>query len=404
MPTHRISFPGTGGILDARLDVPSAEPVAYALFAHCFTCSKDTVAASRISRALAERNIAVLRFDFTGLGGSEGELANTNFSSNVQDLLKAVDYLRESGAAPTILIGHSLGGAAVLSAAGDVPEAVAVVTIGAPSDPAHVQHLFSKSIGDIVAGGEQEVVLAGRKFLIRKQFLEDIAEHKLSERIHRLNRALLILHSPQDDVVNIEHAGQIYEAALQPKSFVSLDGADHLLTHQQDAEYIASVVSAWVSRYLPSTQRYVAPDSEPRTVVVAEAPDGKYAQSVTVGPHRLRGDEPAAFGGNDTGPSPYDFLLAALGTCTSMTLRMYADRKQLPLDHVEVDLSHQKIHARDCEECESETGRIDRIDRVIRVRGRLDETQRKRLLEIADKCPVHRTLHSEVFVKTTSGE
>ncbi len=400
MPTERISFAGTDGILDARLDQPRGRPRAYALFAHCFTCSKETVAASRISRALAERGIAVLRFDFTGLGGSEGEFANTNFSSNVQDLLKAVEYLRQNAAAPGILIGHSLGGAAVLSAAAEAVEALAVVTIGAPSDPAHVRHLFSGQVEEIAALGAQTVSLGGREFLVRKQFLDDIAEQRLSEKIRIMRKALLILHSPQDEVVDIDHARTIYQAALHPKSFISLDGADHMLRRKQDAEYVASMVSAWVDRYLPTSDEKAVPDNRPRTVKVSEAVQGRYAQNVELGPHRLRADEPETYGGDDTGPSPYDLLLAALGACTSMTLRMYAEHKKLALDHVEVELSHQKIHASDCESCDTKTGKIDRIDRTIHLEGRFEPEQRARLLEIADKCPVHRTLHSEVLVKT----
>lgn len=401
MPSQRLKFPGTLGELDARLDLPTGEPKAFALFAHCFTCSKDTVAASRVSRALAARGIAVLRFDFTGLGGSDGDFANTNFSSNVQDLIKAAEYLRQDGNAPSILVGHSLGGAAVLSAASQIAECRAVVTIGAPSDPAHVQHLFADSVGQIGSAGEQEVVLAGRKFVIRKQFLEDIAEQQLSQKVHRLNRALLVMHSPQDDIVDIDHARRIYQAALHPKSFISLDNADHLLNDKKDAEYAAEVIGAWVSHYLPAGEEDKVTDAEPRAVVVAEAGIGKFAQHVTVGPHRLTADEPTSYGGNDLGPSPYDFLLAALGTCISMTVRMYADRKQLNLRQVEVQLVHDKIHATDCDNCETETGRIDRIQGQIRLTGDLDQQQRTRLLEIAGKCPVHRTLHSEVLVETS---
>ncbi len=400
MSSQRIKFPGTHGDLDARLDLPSGPPRDYALFAHCFTCSKDTVAASRVSRALAARGIAVLRFDFTGLGGSDGEFANTNFSSNTEDLIRAVEFLRQRARAPGILIGHSLGGAAVLSAAEQVSECKAVVTIGAPSDPDHVRHLFVDSIDEIESRGEKEVLLAGRKFVVRKQFLDDISEQNLSQKIHRLNRALLVMHSPRDDTVDIDHARAIYQAALHPKSFISLDGADHLLTNKDDAEYVAQVVSAWVSRYLPRGSEQTAPDTEPRTVLVSEDKTGKFSQNVRIGPHRLRADEPVTYGGDDSGPSPYDFLLAALGTCTAMTIRMYAQRKGLPLQQVEVELNHDKIHAAECESCESEFGKIDQIQRRIRMTGELDAEQRRRLLEIADKCPVHRTLHSEVLVET----
>lgn len=400
MPTHRLQFPGSEGQLEARLDLPSGQARSYALFAHCFTCSKDSVAASRVSRALAMLGIGVLRFDFTGLGGSDGDFGNTNFSSNVQDLVKAADYLRQRGAAPSILLGHSLGGAAVLSAASQIEECKAVVTIGAPSDPAHVSHLFADSLDRIGSEGQQQVVLAGRKFVIRKQFLEDIAGQALTRKIKRLQRALLVMHSPQDTTVCIDHARKIYEAALHPKSFISLDGADHLLSNKRDADFAAQVISAWVSRYIPVIDEDPAAGSKPRSVRVMEAGIGKFAQHVVIGPHRFAADEPESLGGNDSGPSPYDFLLAALGTCTSMTLRMYADRKQLPLQQVEVNLTHDKMHATDCENCETKTGRIDHVKREIRLVGELDTDQRRRLMEIADKCPVHRTLHSQVVVDT----
>jgi putative redox protein len=402
MPTQRIRFRGSTDELDARLDLPTGQPRAFALFAHCFTCSKDSVAASRVSRALAQQGIAVLRFDFTGLGGSDGDFANTTFSSNVEDLHRAVDHLRASYAAPRILIGHSLGGAAVLRAASGVPEAAAVVTIGAPSDPYHVTHLLGEDRERIQQRGEQRVLLAGREFTIRRQFLEDIAEHHLTATLGDLRKALLILHSPRDETVAIDHARRIYEAARHPKSFVSLDGADHLLTAAADARYVAGVISAWVSRYLPDDEAEAPDVRGPRTVHVAEAGQGRFTQHVTIGPHRMVGDEPPGVGGDDLGPSPYDFLLTALGTCTAMTLRMYADHKQLSLSGVEVELGHEKVHAEDCRDCESPSGRIDVIERVIRLRGELNEDQRVSLLRIADKCPVHRTLHAEVKVRTRS--
>ncbi|MDJ0956670.1 MAG: bifunctional alpha/beta hydrolase/OsmC family protein [Arenicellales bacterium] len=399
MSSQRLKFPGTHGELDARFDLPTGPPRAFALFAHCFTCSKDTVAASRVSRALAARGIAVLRFDFTGLGGSDGDFANTNFSSNIEDLIKAAEFLRQRGNGPSILVGHSLGGAAVLSAASRIPECKAVVTIGAPSDPGHVQHLFADSVDQIAAEGEQEVILAGRKFVIRKQFLEDIAAQKLSQKIHRLNRALLVMHSPQDDIVDIDHARRIYEAALHPKSFISLDKSDHLLNSKRDAEYAAEVIGAWVNRYLPIGEEDDAASADRRRVVVAEAGVGRFTQHVTIGPHHLIADEPKSHGGQDSGPTPYDLLLTALGACTNMTVRMYADRKQLPLKHVEVQLVHDKIHATDCEHCETKDGRIDRIQTRVSLTGELNREQRRRLLEIADKCPVHRTLRSEVLIE-----
>ena len=396
-------FPGAlGAELLARLELPAAPPVAYALFAHCFTCSKDTLAATRIAAALTARGVAVLRFDFTGLGGSGGDFANTNFSSNVADLAAAAAWLRAHHQAPKILVGHSLGGAAMLAAAREIPEAVAVVTIGAPYDPGHVKHLLASAIPEIEAAGEAEVDLAGRRFRIKKQFLEDISRRNNQEAIANLRKALLIFHSPRDTTVSIDNAAQIFMAAKHPKSFVSLDDADHMLTRREDAEYVAAVLTAWVSRFIgaPTLEARPVAAGEPGTVAVTETREGKFTQSITGGKHQLRADEPVAAGGTDTGPGPYDLLLAALGACTSMTIRMYADLKELPLDKVTVRLKHDKVHARDCAECETSEGKIDRIDREIELDGRLDEAQRLKLLEIANKCPVHRTLHSEIWIPT----
>jgi uncharacterized OsmC-like protein/pimeloyl-ACP methyl ester carboxylesterase len=401
MPAERFDFRNASGqTLAALLDRPSGEPRAYALFAHCFTCGKDVHAAKRIAEALTALDIAVLRFDFTGLGSSEGEFANTSFSSNVADLAAAAGALRASGRAPAILIGHSLGGAAVLAAAADVPEARAVVTIGAPSDPSHVTGLFKDHLAEIGAKGEVAVSLAGRQFRISRGFVEDLAQHKLLDQVAHLRKALLIFHSPTDEVVGIDNASQIFIAAKHPKSFVSLAGADHLLSRRSDAAYVADVIRAWAERYLdvPATAPAVAEES--KTVVVRETQHGRFQQEITVGRHRFLADEPIDVGGLDSGPGPYDLLLAALGACTAMTLRLYAERKALPLERVMVALSHDKIHAADCAECETKEGMIDRIERAITLRGALDAAQRQRLMEIADKCPVHRTLTSEVDIRT----
>jgi uncharacterized OsmC-like protein/alpha/beta superfamily hydrolase len=398
--TAMIRFPGAlGSPLAARLDLPARSPVAFALFAHCFTCSKDTLAASRISGALTSHRIGVLRFDFTGLGSSEGDFANTNFSSNIGDLVAAAEWLGQHHQAPQILIGHSLGGAAVLAAAHKVPAARAVATIGAPFDPGHVRRLLEPAITEIEAAGTAEVTLGGRKFHITKQFLDDIASQNTREHLAALRKALLIFHSPRDTTVAIENAAQIFMAARHPKSFVSLDDADHLLTRKEDAAYVAAVLAAWASRYIeqPEVQPAAIPGT-PEGVTVAETREGRFTQEISVGRHRLRADEPVSTGGDDSGPSPYDLLLAGLGACTSMTLRMYAEQKKWPLERVTVRLRHDKIHAQDCSECETREGRIDRIEREIEVEGTLDEVQRARLLEIANKCPVHRTLHSEVWI------
>ncbi|TPQ31568.1 osmotically inducible protein C [Bradyrhizobium guangdongense] len=407
MPTERFQFTGEGGHqLAAALELPDGEPTAYALFAHCFTCGKDTLAAKRISVALAAKGIAVLRFDFTGLGSSEGDFANSTFSSNVADLVRAADHLRATQKAPAILIGHSLGGAAILAAAGRIPEAKAVATIAAPSDPAHVTGLFREHIDSIRKQGEVEVSLAGRPFRIKREFLDDIAEHELMKDVTGLHKALLVMHSPVDDTVGIDNATKIFLSAKHPKSFVSLDHADHLLSKPRDAAYAADVITAWASRYVEPAAPPNAMDlgEAPRVVVVQETRKSKFNQIISVGPHRLVADEPLAAGGEDAGPGPYDFLLAGLGACTSMTMRLYADRKSLPLERVTVTLKHSKIYAKDCEECETREGMLDQIDRVIALDGNLDAEQRKRLMEIADKCPVHRTLTSEIRIVTKAVE
>ncbi len=407
MPTERFQFTSAQGHqLAAALDLPEGAPLAYALFAHCFTCGKDVLAAKRIATALAAKGIAVLRFDFTGLGSSEGDFANSTFSSNVADLVRAADHLRETRGSPAILIGHSLGGAAILAAAGQIPDAKAVVTIAAPSDPAHVTHLFKDRIEDIRQHGKVEVQLAGRPFHITREFLDDIAEHSLMAQVAKLHKALLIMHSPVDDTVGIDNATKIFVAAKHPKSFISLAGADHLLSGKRDAANVADVIAAWAERYvdLALPQQAAASDNAPRKVVVSETRNGKFQQTVSVGPHRMVADEPLAAGGDDSGPGPYDYVLAGLGACTSMTMRMYADRKSLPLDRVTVTLNHRKVHAADCAECETKVGMLDQIERVISMEGALDAEQRARLMEIADKCPVHRTLTSEIRIVTSAAD
>ncbi len=402
---EKVSFIGADGEsrLDARLDLPAAAPRAYALFAHCFTCSKSILAATRIADGLNRHGIAVLRFDFTGLGASEGEFANTTFASNVGDLVAAASWLRDEGHAPALLIGHSLGGAAVLAAAGEVPEAKAVVTIAAPSEPKHVERLFTdvRPAGD--GGDELFVEIGGRPFRIRRGFLDDIARQRLAPRIARLRRPLLVVHSAADTVVPIDDAYRIFDSAHEPKAIIALDGADHLLSRREDAAYVADMVAAWAGRALPSPESEDAPEiTAPADAVrVVATGQGKFQQAISIGGrHRLIADEPVAYGGGDTGPGPYDFLLAGLGACTAMTLRMFADRQQIPLEGVAVTLRHAKIHAEDCADCETKEGMLDRIERDIELSGPLDESNRQRLLEIADKCPVHRTLESEIDIVT----
>lgn len=399
MASKKLHFENPeGDALAARLDTPDGEsPCAYALFAHCFTCSKDLRAVGAISRALNRQGIAVLRFDFTGLGESEGDFADTNFSSNIEDLIVASDFLAENYESPRILVGHSLGGAAVLQAAHHIDSVQAVSTIGAPYDPEHVKRHLEDAIEDIQAKGKARITLAGRTFTIRKQFLDDLAATRMEETIRTLDRPLLIFHSPVDQTVGVDNAGRIFQAAKHPKSFMSLDDANHLLTDRSDAEHVGVVLGAWAGKYVDHSRS----EPEPTDVQVTTRTKDAYRTEIRAGRHALTGDEPEDVGGDDAGPSPYDLLLSALGSCTGMTLRMYADRKEWALEEAIVRLSHDKIHAEDGEECETDAGKVDRITREIDVRGNLTDSQRERLLEIANKCPVRRTLESEVSVQSS---
>ncbi len=392
---ERVEFISGGNTLSGLLETPESDVRFYALFAHCFTCGKDVAAASRISRALTAKGIAVLRFDFTGLGNSDGDFANTNFSSNIQDLIAAADFLREQYSAPKLLIGHSLGGAAVLGVAQKVEESVAVVTIGSPSDAAHVAHNFASHIDDIETNGEAEVNLAGRKFTIQKQFLDDINSYNTGH-ISKLKKALLVMHSPVDATVKITEAEKIYQAALHPKSFVSLDNADHLLTNKDDSEYAAAVISAWASRYIISDVKPYQSKVAKGHVLVEEK-DHQFTQHVSTGSHYWLADEPTSVGGKNTGPDPYEHVLAGLGACTAMTLRMYAERKKLPITHIKVDLTHTRNYQDDCDNCEQQNG-MEAMVRNISYVGELSAQEQERFLEIADKCPVHKTLHNNVAV------
>jgi putative redox protein len=403
MTPIRITFPGSlGHELAARLDLPAGPVRGYALFAHCFTCSKDVVAARRIAGRLASLGFGVLRFDFTGLGSSEGEFQNTSFSSNVEDLVRAADHLRHHRSAPAILVGHSLGGAAVLAAADRVPEAKAVVTIGAPSDVAHVLKHFQAELEDIGRDGTARVTLSGRTFTITKQFVDDAKGQALAASIAKLRKALLVMHAPTDQIVGVDHAEAIFRAARHPKSFVSLDTADHLLSDRRDAAYAAEVIASWAERYLPAPEQRPTADTG---VLVSETGAGRFQNAVTVGgQHHLLADEPVAAGGLDSGPGPYDYLAIALGACTSMTLRVYAEHRKLALPPVTVRIDHGKVPVEHCEDCgkavEGRTGRIDRFERSISVAGGADPALAAKLIEIANKCPVHRTLEAGAAVVT----
>lgn len=415
MRRENLKFPGSrggsgggsgggagGGQLAARLESPETEPTAYALFAHCFTCSKDLKAAGWISRALVERGIAVLRFDFTGIGESEGDFADTDFSSNLDDLVAAADFLRREREAPRLLVGHSLGGAAVLAASERIPEARVLATIGAPSDTEHLRDTLLRLSPELDAKGEAEVDLGGgHAFRVRKQLLDDLAEDHLQGVLGKLGKPLIVFHSPADNTVGIQHAKRIFEAARHPKSFVSLGTADHLLSDERDARYVGEVLGACAARYLEKRQPEI--ETLPEAGVLGEVTVTEVSgltQRIEARRHRLTADEPTDAGGADSGPTPYDLLAGALGACTSMTMRMYANLKKLPLEGIRVKLRHSKIHAADCADCETRDGKLDRIDREIAVLGPLTDEQRRKLLEIADKCPVHRTLKAEIHMPT----
>jgi uncharacterized OsmC-like protein/pimeloyl-ACP methyl ester carboxylesterase len=402
MPNEEFVFEGSMGQLSGRLSLPDRPVTHSALFAHCFTCSKDIPAAKRITSALAARGIAVLSFDFTGLGHSDGEFENTNFSSNVEDLLAAAKALEDRVAPASLLVGHSLGGAAVIAAAPKLSSVKAVVTIGAPSNPEHLKKLFSEAVPEISAQGFAEVDLGGRPFKITQQFVDDISTANLHGALLKLDAALLIMHSPVDAIVDVSNAADVFSAALHPKSYVSLDDADHMLSRVSDAEYASSVITAWASRYLPGAPSGSDQSSPDGDVMVSEvSPDG-FAQDVLVaGVHQMKADEPEDVGGGNSGPTPYQFLAAGLGACTAMTIRLYARRKKIPLDHVSVSVRHDKRHAVECENCEASDSKIDHFRRDIRLRGDLTEEQIASMLTIADKCPVHRTLEQRSHISTT---
>ncbi len=404
MPSKKVEFTNSQGeLLSAILETPVDRIIKnYAIFAHCFTCSKNLTAVRNISRTLTNKGIAVLSFDFTGLGDSEGEFAETNFSSNISDLQSAYDYLAANHAPPELLVGHSLGGTAVLAAAPGLSGIKAVATIGSPADPPHVKHLFTEGLDQIENTGYATVSIGGRPFTIKKQFISDLEENSLEKVLPSLNKSLLIFHSPQDSIVSIENATKIYTASKHPKSFISLDGADHLLSNREDSTYVAEVLAGWASRYITLNEQPEQTASG-NQVSVTTGPEG-YTTEVITGRHSFVADEPKSVGGKDLGPTPYDYLLTSLGACTSMTLRMYADRKQWDLQEVTVHLDHNKIHAQDCADCETKEGKIDVLSRELEIKGDLSEEQVNRLMEIADRCPVHRTLHSEIQVETSLRE
>ncbi|MEO9483197.1 MAG: bifunctional alpha/beta hydrolase/OsmC family protein [Ekhidna sp.] len=398
MRFKKVSFKNAEGHeLSGRLDFPLiGRPRAFVLFAHCFTCSKNLKSVEHISQAFTKQEMAILRFDFTGLGQSKGDFADTNFSSNLSDLKDAYDFLDRNYEAPQIMVGHSLGGAAVLHVSGDLEKVKAVATIGAPSTPDHVSHLLDSGRKDLEEKGVADVNIGGRTFKMKKQFLDDLEAKKGSNVIRNLNRALLVIHSPQDTIVGINNAQEIYAQAMHPKSFISMDGADHLMTMEGDARYAGSIIANWATRYIAIGEQDAAPEGEVWTRIGSDG----YTTEVIAGRHQMIADEPPSVGGDDQGPTPYGYLLAGLGACTAMTLRMYADHKKIDLQEVQVKLTHDKIHKQDGENSESAKGKIDQIKRKITLTGTLSDEQRNRLIEIADRCPVHKTLEGNPEIVT----
>jgi putative redox protein len=403
MTLKKLYFKGSGGNqLSALLDLPAdGRPEAFALFAHCFTCTKNLKSINHISRALTRERVAVLRFDFTGLGESEGDFADTNFSTNIADLVAAANFLKAEYEAPKILIGHSLGGAAVLQAAGKIPSSIAVAVIGAPADPAHVMRHFKEHQETIALDGEAEIAIEGRPFRIKKQFMDDLGAVQMEKTVRNLKKALLIFHSPMDETVGIDNAARIFQYARHPKSFISLDQADHLLMNASDARYVGAMIASWVRKYLEIERPESISEEEAKNHVVARIGKSGFRTEIMANGLSLIADEPVSVGGTNMGPTPYDYLVAGLGACTAMTLRMYADRQQWPLEEVVVTLCHKKIHAKDCETCETNQPMVDWIERELELTGPLDSSQSKRLMKIADRCPVHRTLESKVTIQTT---
>ncbi len=399
MNSENVHFTNKEGIeLSAKLDLPISGKVQhYAIFAHCFTCNKNLNAVRSISSAMTNNQIAVLRFDFTGLGDSEGDFSETNFSSNVNDIIAASEFLSEHYEKPELLVGHSLGGAGVLFSANAIDSIKAIATIGAPSNPEHIKKLFTEKIEVIKEKGEAEVNIGGRSFKIKKQFLEDVNNTDFNFKKHKHQPAILIMHSPQDNIVGINNAREIYERLMHPKSFITLNGSDHLISKKEEAIYAGELIAKWAMRYLSKKEKDVF---ETHQSVAVRTHSDSFTTEIVNGKHSLIADEPKDVGGDDLGPSPYELLLSALGTCTSMTLKLYLDKKGWNYKNIEVHLSHRHNHSEDAKNPENPSGKIDEIERDIIIEGDFTEEQKNKIIEIADKCPVHRTLHSPTVVNT----
>jgi putative redox protein len=400
MPSEALSITTPAGHnLSGALELPTGLVRGAAVFAHCFTCTKQSRAAISVSRALARQGIATLRFDFTGLGASEGEFGRAGFAADIADLIAVAGHLHDRFGSRVLLVGHSLGGAAVLAAASELGADIvaAIATIGAPSDVPHVLHIIEGDHDAIRRDGEGQVTIGGKSFALSREFLERTEAVDLLDLVKALRVPYLVLHSPTDTIVGVEHAGALFGAAFHPKSFVSLAGADHLLTDPADAEFTASMIAAWAARYLPLAADWPMPEQG----VVVQTGHGKFGTEVHTASHRFLADEPRSYGGDDTGPTPYDLLLAALGTCTAMTMKMYADRKGWPFAGARIHLTHERDHQEDCGHALDENVQIQALNRTIELLGdQLTDEQRAKIIEIADKCPVHRTLEGHLHIHT----
>ena len=417
MTSTTIQFPNEqGDLLSAKIDAPDGPVRQYAVFAHCFTCTKNINAVRRISRALTDSGIGVLSFDFTGLGRSEGEFSTAGFSSQASDLVAAARYLEtELGHAPAILVGHSLGGTASLYAARRLESVQGVATIGSPADPGHVTKLFETDVADLEQRGQADVNIGGRSFCIRKEFVDDLRNHPPEQWLPELRKNLLIFHSPVDTTVGIANAERIFTAVKHPKSFVSLDHADHLLSKADDAAYVAGMIGSWATSLSgadaesgaasPGVEASHAPALDAEYTVAAAIGTEKWTVRMTNGRHDVMGDEPESVQGQDTGGNPFDYLLWALASCTVMTVKMYAERKGWALEVAEAQLRHRKVKPEeidaDVDATKAAGGRADHIEILLSIRGDLSEDQRERLVEIAHKCPVHRSLISPTKVEIT---
>lgn len=402
MNTVRLEIENKKGLkLQAYLELPANEkPNHFAIFAHCFSCNSNFNAVKNISRALSNHGFGVLRFDFTGLGKSEGEFAESHFSANVDDLLAVNEYLTNNYKAPELLVGHSLGGAAVIVAGAKLENIKAVATVGAPATVTHVTHLFSHAIEDVAKKGEVKVHIGGRPFKINKEFVNDFSKTDLPEITKKLRKPLLVMHAPFDSVVGIENAHEIYHNAMHPKSFISLDNADHLLSNKADSLYVGNLIGTWADKYFPLEENKMIATKGEQLVGHLNLVEDNFTTSIQTKNHSFIADEPAHIGGDDFGPSPYDFLSAALASCTVMTLKMYAERKKWDLQEVFVYITYSKKHSEDLGIDLEKPTRLDHLQKKLKFIGNLDDTQKNRLKEIASKCPVHKTLLTTTIIDT----